>query len=163
MSPLAPMNFGKGAAKSRRPASTFLSTPSPVEGETMSGFQFDELSGALGALQAQVRHLAEAIDRNYEESRDEHRKVHDIVVATSEAVRNLTREIAEIKPRAAEVPALKAMVEDEMKPLTDDYREKRAERRGAARLIYLVYIAVGGAIGAIMNRLLDIAQARMHP
>lgn len=57
-----------------------------------------------------------------ESSTREHRIVHDIVKATSDAVRTLDAKV------------------DEMKPLTDDYRERRAEARGAAKLIHFMYV-----------------------
>jgi hypothetical protein len=98
--------------------------------------ELDELSVAIGGLRADVKNLARTVHSNQEASTDEHRKVHDIVVATSEAVRN----------RAAKVA--------EMEPLTDDYREKRAEARGARRLIHLFYVSAGGVAGALATQVM---------
>ena len=81
--------------------------------------------------------LAQTVKENQEASTDEHRKVHDIVVATSEAVRNLAATVKE------------------MKPLTDDYRERRAEARGAAHLAKVLYVTFGGIAGAFASRALD--------
>lgn len=93
----------------------------------------DELSEAIGGLKADMRTLTRMVHENQEASTREHRTVHDIVVATSEAVRNLAKTVSE------------------MKPLTDDYREKRAEARGAAKLARMMYagaLGVGSAVGA---------------
>lgn len=103
------------------------------------------ISTAIGALQAEVRILARTVRDNQEASTQEHRKVHDIVVATSEAVRNLSREVSD------------------MKPLTDDYREKRAEKRGAARLLHLLYVTVGGLAGAFASKVMEIFSIKPHP
>lgn len=106
-------------------------------GAVMAG-KLDELSVAIGGLRADVSNLARIVHANQEASTDEHRKVHDIVVATSESVRNLAKEVAE------------------MKPLTNDYRERRAEARGAARLIHLLYVAGGGIAGAVTAQVMSI-------
>jgi hypothetical protein len=93
---------------------------------TMAG-ELHDLSLLIGGLQADVKNLANEVREHKSETTEEHRKVHDIVVASSEAVRNLTAIVAE------------------MKPLTDDYREKRAEARGARRLLIAAYTAAGGS------------------
>lgn len=106
----------------------------------------DELSRLIGRLEAQIVTLFKKMDELEERSTDEHRKVHDIVVATSEAVRNLTEKVKD------------------MKALTDDYREKRAEARGAARLIHLLYVTGGGIAGAVVTQLAWIFGAKPpHP
>lgn len=95
--------------------------------------ELDSLSKAIGGLEAEMRILTRTVHDNHEASTREHRTVHDIVVATSEAVRNLTKIVGE------------------MKPLTDDYREKRAEARGAAKLAKVLYaaaLAIGSAVGS---------------
>jgi hypothetical protein len=71
--------------------------------------------------------------------------VHDIVVASSEAVRNLAATVAE------------------MKPLTDDYRETRAQARGAKRLLVAMYAAAGAGILKAIDWVLSLLQARPHP
>lgn len=107
--------------------------------------ELDEFSAAIGALQAEIKSLSRTVHYNQETSTTEHRKVHDIVVATSEAVRNLTR------------------IVHEMKPLTDDYREKRAERRGQRNLITAIYVMLGGIIGATASRLMEFFTFKPHP
>jgi len=93
--------------------------------------ELDNLSRTIGRLEEQIKTLFKRIDALEETSTREHRVVHDIVEATSDAIRTLTAKV------------------DEMKPLTDDYREKRAERRGAAKLAYTLYAVVGGLIGSV--------------
>lgn len=108
-----------------------------------------ELSIRLGLLQSQIGLLSERIDEIERSTISEHRKVHDIVVATSESIRNLSRAI------------------EEMRPLTEDYREKRAEARGAARLAGWLYTAagvVGGAFFFIASRIAEWLSSRPpHP
>lgn len=106
----------------------------------MSG-EYNQLSQDIGGLKANVETLTRTVEANQEASTREHRIVHDIVVATSEAVRNLAAVVAE------------------MKPLTDDYREKRAEARGAARMAKIVYATVAtgaGMFGAFIMKKLGI-------
>jgi hypothetical protein len=107
--------------------------------------ELHELSVSIGRLQAGIENLAKTVGEHREESTREHRKVHDIVDAMSEGVRNLTHIVAE------------------MKPLTDDYREKRAEARGAKRLLVAMY-AFGGA-GAVkaLDWIASLFPARPHP
>jgi hypothetical protein len=107
----------------------------------MSG-ELHELSAEIGSLKAQVRILTQTVRDNQESATEEHRKVHDIVVATSEAVRNLATKV------------------DEMKPLTDDYREKRAEARGAVYLARFLYVTVGGIVGAFAAKAIEVASLR---
>lgn len=99
----------------------------------------DNLSRVIGRLEEQIKTLFKRIDALEETSTREHRIVHDIVEATSEAK------------------------VDEMKPLTDDYREKRAEARGAAKLIYTLYAVAGGVIGSAATWLMQIISAKPHP
>lgn len=107
--------------------------------------ELHDMSVAIGALQADVKNLTHAVRTNQEASTEEHRKVHDIVVATSEAMRNLAAKV------------------NEMKPLTDDYRETRAEARGAKKLIVFLYVTFGGIVGAFISRLLDWFPRPPHP
>jgi len=110
----------------------------------MSG-ELHELSVAIGGLQADIKNLARTVESHHETSTEEHRKVHDIVVAASEAVRNLAAQVAE------------------MKPLTDDYREKRAEARGAARFLKAGYALAGGSLAVGISKAVEWFSARPHP
>jgi len=102
----------------------------------MSG-DLHQISAEIGGLNAKVDNLAELIRETREESRDEHRKVHDIVDALSEAVRGLADDVKE------------------MKPLTDDYRETRAEGRGRKNLLTTVYLLVASGVGAVAGKLME--------
>ena len=104
----------------------------------MAGAGRDSLSHQLGRIEEQIKTLFKKFETLEENSTREHRVVHDIVEATSDAVRTLTQKV------------------DEMKPLTDDYREKRAEARGAARLVHLVYVVAGGIAGAMAAQVMAI-------
>lgn len=103
---------------------------------------------AIGILQAEVSNLRDDLQTFKEDSTEEHRKVHDIVVATSEAIRNITR------------------IVDEMKPLTDDYRERRAELRGEDKYknwLYGMAASIGGFVALVGKGLWDVMSSRPHP
>ena len=102
----------------------------------------------IGALRENLNNLARQLESYRAETTKEHRTVHDIVVATNEAIRNLAREVAE------------------MKPLTEDYREKRAEARGAARLAGWLYTAagvIGGFVVFAASKIAEWLSVRPHP
>lgn len=107
--------------------------------------ELNDLSVAIGALQADVKSLARTVATNQKASTREHRLVHDIVVATSESVRVIAAKVAT------------------MEPLTEDYREKRAEARGAARLTHWIYVTGGGIAGAVASKAVDIFTFKPHP
>lgn len=100
--------------------------------------ELHQLSVEIGGIKAELRHLRQLIEQTRDQSTEEHRKVHDIVAATSDAMRTLARTVAE------------------MKPLTDDYREKRAEARGAARLVRVFNAAAGGAVALILEQVVKL-------
>ena len=111
----------------------------------MSG-ELHQLSVEIGALNANVENLTKLVEVARIESRDEHRKVHDIIDALSEAVRGLTATVKE------------------MKPLTDDYREERAEKRGAKRFISSAYALGGAGIAVVVSKLAEWwLSIRPHP
>lgn len=108
--------------------------------------ELHQLSVEIGALNANVENLTNLVHATREESRDEHRKVHDIVAALSEAVRALAKDMKE------------------MKPLTDDYREKRAEARGAKRFMNSAYALGGAAVAVVVGKLAEWwLTVRPHP
>jgi hypothetical protein len=114
---------------------------------TLMPGELDSLHIAFGALQTEVKTLAATVSAHQESTTREQRLVHDIVVATSEAVRNLAR------------------IVDEIKPLAEDYREKRAEARGAARLagwLYTAAAAGGGIVVAAALKAMEWVSARPH-
>lgn len=102
------------------------------------------LHAAVGFLRSEVQSLVDRFEDLRQETMTEHRKVHDIVVAQSEAVRNLDRDMREIKP------------------LTDDYRERRAEWRGAWKFVIALYISIGGLITLALSKLFDWLTTLRH-
>jgi len=106
--------------------------------------EIDNLSRLIGRLEEQIKTLFKRLDALEESSTREHRIVHDIVEATSDAVRTLATKV------------------DKMEPLTDDYREKRAEARGAAKLAYTLYALVGGMIGSAVTWLIQMFSFKPH-
>lgn len=107
--------------------------------------EIEPLSRMLGRIEEQIKTLFKKLEALEESSTREHRIVHDIVEATSDAVRTLMATV------------------NEMKPLTDHYRERRAEARGAAKLIYLIYVMAGGIVGGLVTKLLDVFSVKPHP
>lgn len=108
----------------------------------------EKLHEAIGELRSEIRVLSGKFEELRSSTIAEHRKVHDIVVAQSEAVRNLDRDVREIKP------------------LVEDYREKRAEWRGAARFAAWLYGAagiLGGFVVWLISKAAEMFSARPHP
>lgn len=101
-----------------------------------------QISVAIGRLEATVDMLALTVSENQEATTAEHRKVHEIVDATAGAVRGLTETVKE------------------MKELTDDYREKRAEGRGAAKLLQVLIATVGGIAGSAATWLIQAVNVK---
>lgn len=106
--------------------------------------KLDDLSVAIGGLRSDMKHLSNKVESHLEETRNEQRKVHDIVDATAEAVRNLNAKVLQ------------------MEPLVSDYREKRAEQRGARRFVRGFYIMAGGAVGAVVAKVIDVFAMKPH-
>src|SRR5690348_3706964 len=99
----------------------------------------------LGMLQSQVSNIADAMEEHRKTTIQEHRKVHDIVDAMSESVRNIARDVTEMRPHV-EAYKMKAEKIDDAVELAEDYQEKRAEARGAAKFATALWVAVGGFI-----------------
>ncbi len=91
------------------------------------------LHAAVGYLRTEVGKLSKQFD-----------KVHEIVLAQSEAIRNIDRDLREIKP------------------LTDDYRERRAEWRGAWKFVIALYVSIGGLITLALGKLFDWITTLRH-
>ena len=118
-----------------------------MSGALMAAADENKVFVAIGVLQSEVENLRDDFKELKDGTVDEHRKVHDIVVATSEAVRNLTR------------------VVEEMRPLTEDYREKRAEKRGEEKYknwLYGMAASIGGLIMLVLSKLWDLVASRPH-
>jgi hypothetical protein len=113
----------------------------------------NKLIFAIGLVQSQVNNVEDKLIAMDTKSTDEHRKVHDIVDALAEAVRNQTRILAEIKPlvdeyREKRIQLAEAIIE------TRDYQIQKAEWRGAARLAGWLYTAAG-VVGGIVVVAMD--------
>lgn len=119
---------------------------------------------ALGKLEERIAGLSDKIDGIDQRSTAEHRTVHDIVVATSESVRNLTRMVEDMKPPVEDY-RLKAAAIHEAVELAGDYKEQRAEDRGAEKYrswLYGIAASVGGLIAILFSKLIDYLLARPH-
>ena len=60
------------------------------------------LQGQIQNLQDELREYKQDIAEDHEEIRDEQRTVHNIVDATNEAIRNVNREVADMRPHVKE-------------------------------------------------------------
>lgn len=116
-----------------------------------------KLHAAVGSLRSEVKSLFDKFERLEETTITEQRKVHDIVVAQSEAVRNLDRDVREMKPVTDEYRLNREALEKARK-LAEDYREERAEKRGEDKFkkwLYGLAASVGGLIAMILGKLFD--------
>jgi hypothetical protein len=119
---------------------------------------------AIGMLQSQVSNLADQLVEVSNKSTEEHRKVHDIVDAQSEAIRNLTRMVDEMKPHV-ESYKMKAMAIEKSIVLTEDYRDRQSEQRGEDRYknwLYGFAASIGGLIVLILSKAWDVIASRPH-
>lgn len=107
--------------------------------------ELHQISAEIGSLKSDVKSLTKLVSETREESRTEHRKVHDIVDALSESVRGIAAHVKE------------------MKPLTDDYREERAEKRGAKRFLTAAWALGGGSVAMAGSKIVEWFNARPHP
>lgn len=116
-----------------------------------------KLHQAVGSLRAEVHDLLGKFDELQTSTIDEQRKVHDIVVAQSEAVRNLDRDVREMKPWTEEY-RLNAAALAQARQLAEDYREERAEKRGEDKFkkwLYGLAASLGGLVALILSKLFD--------
>lgn len=107
--------------------------------------EINELSMTIGRLEEGMRFLAKQVQVNQETATAEHRLLHDIVTSMSESVRIVAAKVAK------------------MEPLTDDYQEKRAEARGAARLLSIAYVLAGGSFVMAFTKIMEWYAAKPHP
>jgi hypothetical protein len=107
--------------------------------------ELHQLSMLIGGIRSDITNLANEVRENKQETTAEHRTVHDIVVATSEAVRNVARDV------------------EYMKPLVDDYRDKKNEARGIAKLAGVLYVTLGSIVALMANKAWDWLTVRPHP
>lgn len=102
----------------------------------------------LGVLMGQIQDMREAYEEGREESQREHRAVHVILDSTGESMRNLTKDMAEIKPIVKDYELKAAFINDTI-VLAKSYQIEKAEREGMRKLMgYLVAALsfIGGAV-----------------
>lgn len=127
--------------------------------------ELHELSLLIGGLKADIKNLAKEVREHKTETTSEHRKVHEIVDAMSEAVRNLTRIVAEMKPLTDDYRLKQASLKEAIEE-TANYKTKKAEDRGAKRLWLALIATFGGVAGMVLNKLADWLPSlfsRPHP
>lgn len=128
--------------------------------------EVDRLAALIGEVKGGLDHLAREFENHKHQTVKEQREVHNIVVATSEAIRNLTRTVDEMKP-LTDSWRMKAPVVEEMKPLVDDYRTKRDQASGIAKFAVMLWVTVGGAVVIVFNRITEaissLISSRPHP
>lgn len=102
----------------------------------MTSGDIHELSLAIGELRGEVRSISATLNRHIESTTREQRTVHNIVDASSESIRNVARDVTE------------------MKPWVMQYRDESSEKRGARRLAGFLY-AAAAAGGALVVSIFD--------
>lgn len=120
---------------------------------------------ALGELRNEITNLRKEFAELREKSTAEHRTVHDIVVASSEAIRNVARDVSDMKPHV-ESYKLKAEKISEAVDIADDYKLEQAEKRGADKFkawLYWFWASIGGLVAVVIGKLWDAFNARPHP
>ncbi len=122
----------------------------------------DHVVIAVGELRTEVKNLRGDLNELKQSSTTEHRKVHDIVVATSESIRILARTVEEMRPPVEDY-RLKAAALAKSVELTADYQEKKAEARGAAKFANALWLAVGSLFMLGVTKLSDWLTVRPHP
>lgn len=135
-----------------------------MPGNALMGAEEARVFTAIGRLENQISDLSERLEALQTASRDEHREVHNIVVATSEAVRLLTRLVDDLRPHV-ESYKMKAEKLDEAIAAARDYRVEQAEERGAQKYknwIYGLFASAGGIVALLLGKLLDWVLARPH-
>ncbi len=89
-----------------------------------------DLAVAVARLDERVKELATQFTRERDGASEHRRGLRDVISAQSSSMQALAKEVGE------------------MKPLVSDFREKRAEARGAAKLLKVFYLLCGGAAGS---------------
>lgn len=115
------------------------------------------LHDAVGALRADLKGFSDRFDQFREDTVDWERKTHDIVVAQSEASRNLDRDIREMKPFFEDY-RMKAAALNKAIESSEDYRDKKSELRGVKSIVVWLYGAVvlaAGWVGALIMKYLE--------
>jgi len=100
----------------------------------------NELSRAIGALEASVSNLTKTVDEERVAAANHRQALRETIAALAEAVRKLTTQVTE------------------MEPIVEDYRQKTLEARGMVRLgrwMMALFIAISGAIGWLLSWLLS--------
>lgn len=113
----------------------------------------------LGILMGQMQDMRHEYQEGREETQKEHRKVHDILDASGESMRNLTRDVAEIKPIVKDYELKAAFINDTI-VLAKEYRYEKAERAGMRKLVgYLIGALsfIGGIVAFGVSELIKYA------
>jgi hypothetical protein len=128
--------------------------------------ELHQISLEIGEMRSDIKNLVSAVRELKEDTTEEHRKVHIIVDATGESMRNVARDVAYMKPLVEDFRDKRADIAtaiDEAK----DYRNTKAEARGAKKLLIVFYSVFGGfvawALGRISENLPAWMSARPHP
>ena len=121
----------------------------------------------LGEVKNEIKSLRADFTALKDQSTNEHRKVHDIVVAMSESVRNMARDVADMKPHVEDY-RLKSEKIDEAVDLAEEHEEERIERRGADKFIHWLYgiwAGFGALIIFLLGKLWDLLpfSSARHP
>lgn len=96
----------------------------------------DDFARTLGAIERELQIFTKEFQRERDGAADHRKALRETITALSEAVRALTKEVAD------------------MKPLVQEYREARDQAKGAAKfgkLLWAGAIGCGAAIASIVQ------------
>ena len=111
-------------------------------GQSLMAGQLDEISLAIGRIESRMSNVEKTVQCLRVESRDEHRKVHEIIDALSESNRTLADTMKWVRP------------------LVENYRTQQDEARGARKLLIFLYTVGGGAAAMIGDRLISLFMSK---
>jgi hypothetical protein len=100
-----------------------------------------ELERWRGGIEERLDRLIDVVEKEQEGAARHRRDLREVIGALSQSVQLLTAEMRDVKP------------------VVEDYREKRAEGRGAARLAKVLWIALGGVAGGLVSMLVEVIKA----
>ncbi len=103
------------------------------------------LSAKLAIIETTLEHFIEEFKREREAAGKYRHDLRDVIATLSGAVKTLSERV------------------DEMRPDVADYRRKRDEAQGAAKLgkfMWSALVVIAGFVGALASRFLDVMMGR---
>lgn len=96
-----------------------------------------DLAHTLGVIQANQENLRREFERERDGASDHRRGLRETIAALSEAVRTLTAQMNDVFP------------------LSTDYRTRRDQASGMAKIMWAAMIALGAVVGTVANKIIE--------